>query len=110
MHALRDQIVLQNSKIFQNIYEERIKRPEYQNYTKLDFFGSPYDSIWTLAVALDTVDRWFHEGVPGNYCEDATLIGELVKLEEFDYRNKKMGCLLRAAVSSVNFTGITVSF
>ena len=35
--------------------------------------------------------------------------GELTPLEEFDYRNDLMGCVLRNSFQEVNFTGITVS-
>ena len=38
-----------------------------------------------------------------------TSFGNLVKLENFDYQNKMMGCILRESFHEVNFTGITVS-
>ena len=37
------------------------------------------------------------------------LPGELVPLEDFDYLNEKMGCVLRESFQSVSFRGITVS-
>ena len=40
-------------------------------------------------------------------CEDYP--GELVPLEEFDYHNDKMGCVLRRSMGNVDFAGITVS-
>ena len=101
---------LQNSETFRKIYNDRINSPKYKNYTRLDFFGSAYDAVWTLAVGLDSVERWVKDGVPDRVnrtCEDR--VGELVTLDQFNYRNKKMGCLLHEAISSVNFTGITVS-
>ena len=40
-------------------------------------------------------------------CEESS--GDLVPLEQFDYTNEKMGCLLRQGFAEVNFLGITVS-
>ena len=37
------------------------------------------------------------------------LSGNLVKLEDFDYQNEVMGCIMRQSLHEVNFTGITVS-
>lgn len=37
------------------------------------------------------------------------LSGNLVKLEDFDYQNQMMGCVMRQSLHEVNFTGITVS-
>ena len=37
------------------------------------------------------------------------LSGNLVNLEDFDYQNELMGCILRKSFHEVNFTGITVS-
>ena len=36
-------------------------------------------------------------------CENLT--GELVPLEEFDYTNEKVGCILRQGFAEVNFLG-----
>ena len=34
--------------------------------------------------------------------------GDLVPLEMFDYRNKKLGCLLKESMDETNFLGISV--
>ena len=39
-------------------------------------------------------------------CSD--LEGDLVPLEMFDYRNKKLGCLLKESMDETNFLGISV--
>ena len=36
-------------------------------------------------------------------------IGDLVPLEEFDYHNAKLGCLLQESMDKIKFLGITVS-
>ena len=35
--------------------------------------------------------------------------GDVVPLEEFDYHNKKMGCLLKESMDEVFFHGVSVS-
>ena len=42
-------------------------------------------------------------------CDDDNLSGELVPLEEFEYVNDRMGCVLRESFQQVRFHGITVS-
>ena len=37
------------------------------------------------------------------------LPGELVPLEEFSYRNQRMGCVLQRSIAQVNIAGVTVS-
>ena len=39
----------------------------------------------------------------------AHVEGDLVPLEEFDYHNKKMGCLLKESMDEVFFLGVSVS-
>ena len=65
-----------------------------------------YDAIWALAIGLNiTVEKISSGEVMG--CENE--YGELVPLEQFDYSNDKMGCIMIKSFSQVNFTGITVS-
>ena len=59
-----------------------------------------------MAIGLDNaMKRIAVENDSG--CEG--LPGDLVPLEQFDYTNEKMGCLLRQGFAEVNFFGITVS-
>ena len=39
----------------------------------------------------------------------ADMEGDLVPLEQFDYGNKKLGCLLQESMDEVFFLGVTVS-
>ena len=39
-------------------------------------------------------------------CEE--LSGALLPLDEFDYSNKKIGCLIQYNIQTTNFSGITV--
>ena len=66
-----------------------------------------HEGIWSLAIGLDNaVKRIAVKNDSG--CEG--LPGDLVPLEEFDYTNEKVGCILRQGFAEVNFYGFTVSF
>ena len=59
-----------------------------------------------MAIGLDNAMKQIAMGNASG-CEK--LSGDLVPLEQFDYTNDKMGCLLRQGFAEVNFLGITVS-
>ena len=59
-----------------------------------------------MAIGLDNAMKQIAMGNDSG-CEK--LSGDLVPLEQFDYTNDKMGCLLRQGFAEVNFLGITVS-
>ena len=68
--------------------------------------GLVHEGIWSLAIGLDNAVKRIAVGNDSG-CEG--LPGDLVPLEEFDYTNEKVGCILRQGFAEVNFTGITVS-
>ena len=59
-----------------------------------------------MAIGLDNAMKRIAVGNDSG-CEG--LPGELVPLEQFDYTNERVGCLLRQGFAEVNFLGITVS-
>lgn len=64
-----------------------------------------FDLTWILALGLDNaVERVAMEDDSG--CEHVP--GEIVPLEEFDYFNEKMGCILKQSFGQVNFEGLSV--
>ena len=66
-----------------------------------------YDAIWAIALGLHSASMRL---AAGDDSECKGLPGILKQsLEEFDYSNKKMGCVLQESIAKVNFTGITVS-
>ena len=65
-----------------------------------------HDGIWSLAIGLDNAVKRIAMGNDSG-CEE--LPGDLVPLEQFDYTNEKVGCILRQGFTEVNFLGITVS-
>ena len=78
-----------------------------ENLTHLEASGLAYDAIWAIALGLHTASMRLKAGDDSG-CEN--IPGTLKQsLEEFDYSNKKMGCVLQESIAKVNFTGITVS-
>ena len=70
--------------------------------------GVPFDTIWALALGLDAaVQRIAQNNESDSGCGD--LPGDLVPLEEFNYTNEKLGCIMRQSMSNLEFTGMTVS-
>ena len=99
--------LIQTAQEFEEEYERRINLPEYNEYAELFAAGVAYDAAWALAIGLSiTAEKVVSNDVEG--CENE--FGELVPLEEFEYSNNKMGCLMIKSFSQVNFTGITVRY
>ena len=87
-------------------YEKRAKERHYQT---IDVAYSLYDSLWVLALALNgTVAMTRNGDVSVSGCQDHT--GPLVPLEQFNYTNEMIGCLIRWHIGKTNFSGLTVSF
>jgi gamma-aminobutyric acid type B receptor len=63
-----------------------------------------YDAVWTLAMALSVTQGKIERGEEGR-CSG--LEGALVPLDQFDYSNKKLGCLLRESLDNTFFLGIS---
>ena len=75
-------------------------------YESLSVSGVAYDTIWSLALGLDyTAKRVTQKNESG--CEN--LFGDLVPLEEFNYTNQKMGCIMKSGLAELEFKGVTVS-
>ena len=65
-----------------------------------------FDLVWAMALGLNkTAERVAQLDDSG--CED--LSGDIVPLEDFDYSNEKMGCILRQSIGSIKFDGLSVS-
>ena len=76
------------------------------NLTEFALASSEFDAIWGMALGLHSASERISAG-DASGCDE--LPGELVPLEDFDYLNEKMGCVLRESFQSVSFRGITVS-
>ena len=93
---------------FEGEYRGRLQEEYYQEQNLREIFlaGTEFDAAWAMAeglhIASEKVSMNDSSGCDG-------LLGELVPLENFDYKNDKMGCVLRKSFHQVNFHGITVS-
>ena len=92
---------------YEREYTQRLQEERYQdlNLTEFIIAGTEFDATWAMALGLHIASLRISMN-DSSGCED--LPGELVSLEEFDYLNDKMGCVLRNSFQQVNFTGITV--
>ena len=87
-------------------YARRLQLDRYKNLIPLAQSGSVFDATWSMALGLQlTLETVAQNNSSG--CDH--LPGELVPLEQFDYQNERMGCVMRRSYSSVSFRGITVS-
>lgn len=75
------------------------------NLTEFIVAESEFDAIWVMALGLHSASERVRMN-DSSGCDH--LPGELVPLEEFDYVNDRMGCVLRNSFQQVRFRGITV--
>ena len=71
-----------------------------------------FDAIWTLAMTLNYTEELrirnnTQEIINKTDCHD--LRGELVPLNEFQYTNAFMGCVIKHYLHETKFVGVTVS-
>ena len=92
---------------FDDEYLRRLQEPRYRerNLRPTSAPGLLYDAIWAMAMSLQNVS----ERVRRNDSSGCShLPGELVPLDQFDYANELMGCLMRNSYYNIDFSGITV--
>ena len=87
-------------------YTALLQEPRYQHLKPLSLSGLAFDGMWALAIGLDIASKKISTGNDSG-CED--LPGDLVPLEDFNYTNVKLGCIMRQGFSEINFFGVTVS-
>ena len=98
----------QTPEEFEEEYSNLLHQERYkvQNLTEFILSGSLYDATWAMALGLHKAS----ERVLANDSSGCDHFpGKLDPLEDFEYQNKKMGCVLRKSFHQVHFLGITVS-
>ena len=86
-------------------YAKRLQLDQYKHLIPISTSGTLFDATWSMALGLQlTLESVAQKNSSG--CDH--LPGELVPLEQFDYQNERMGCVMRRSYSSVSFRGITV--
>jgi hypothetical protein len=78
-----------------------------ESYNVSDAGGRAYDAVWVLAIALNrTMTMVKTANINGTGCENTT--GSLVPLEQFQYSNEMMGCLIQWNIQMTNISGVSV--
>ena len=85
---------------------------KYENRTDSEYdrvlAGVMHDVIWVLAKALhETVIMISRRNISQTNCKDVP--GELLPLEQFNYTNEKIGCLIQWNLQKTQFNGVSVS-
>lgn len=69
--------------------------------------GVMYDVMWVLAIALNKTMTMISSGdVRATNCGEVQ--GSLVPLEQFEYANEKVGCLIQWNLQQTSFHGVSV--
>eukprot|EP00731_Ephydatia_muelleri_P020681 Em0013g408a len=93
----------------QQFHNEYNLRALQMNYEVSGAGGRAYDAVWILAAALNRTMVMVESGnINGTGCENIT--GSLVPLEQFQYSNEKLGCLIQYNIQMTNFTGGHIQF
>ena len=101
---------LQSSREFIGNYTTRLW-PE-SNYNHSSIFLMAFDALWSMAQMLNYTEEMRLRDLPRNHSdfdECRHLDGSLVPLDEFNYTNAFMGCVMRDNYYKVDFTGVSVS-
>ena len=59
-----------------------------------------------MALGLNATVEHISQGDNNSDCDH--LPGDLVPLEEFNYTNERLGCIMKQSMNRVAFTGVTV--
>ena len=94
----------QSAKNFTDVYETTIKASNYGATAASDI---AFDAVWALAEALNKTEEMRSQNQTISNCTD--IDGELVPLDQFNYSNGLMGCILKYNLHQTNFLGISVS-
>ena len=99
---------IQSAKDFAGKYTERIKNTEFE-WNLLHAIA--FDAVWTLALVLNYTEEMRlnqskEQAIHQNCSSDLT--GDLVPLNNFNYSNIYMGCIMKHNFYKVNFTGVSV--
>ena len=95
---------IQTPEAFENEYTRRAIEG---GFDVVDAGIRAYDVIWVIALALNNTMLMVRSGdISQTGCSNVP--GSLVPLEEFEYNNEKMGCLIQWNLQQTNFSGVSV--
>ena len=86
---------------------ERYEQSTDSEYDRVQA-GVMYDVIWVLALALNKTMTMINSGdISATNC--GNIPGSLVPLEQFNYSNERVGCLIQWNLQQTSFYGVSVS-
>ena len=98
-------LVLQTAREFAKNYTDRLNETEHNLAT---VYGLAFDAMWTIAQVLNYTEGMRLNDINQTFESCRELPGELVPLNEFNYSNAFMGCVIKHNFYKVNFTGVSV--
>ena len=98
-------LVLQTAREFTTNYTDRLNDTKHNLAT---VFGLAFDAMWTIAQVLNYTEQMRLNDTNQTFESCRELPGELVPLNEFNYSNAFMGCVIKYNFYKVNFTGVSV--
>lgn len=82
------------------------RRPDHHSFIA----SLTYDAVWTLAIALHHTDTLTLTTSPVAENNCAELQGDrTARIDQFDYSNGYLGCLIEWQLRQTNFSGVSVS-
>ena len=100
----------QSATEFDELYENGLIGTEY---TTTQAATVAFDAAWTIGLVLNyTEEMRLKNQLKGHSIHEncnSSLEGDLVPLNEFNYSNAFMGCVMKYNFYKVNFTGVSVS-
>ena len=105
IHKSHDELIIQTPDEFEEKYSKRAMEGGFEI---LDVGVRLYDIMWMLAIALNNTLSMVSGDISETGCSNVP--GSLVPLEEFNYSNERMGCLIQWHLQRTNYTGVSVSF
>ena len=96
----------QTPRQFDELYENRSTQ---LGYTPTLVRGIAYDAVWALALGLNRTQEMFLSNYNVSEIGCDGLDGGLVSLEQFNYSNGVMGCVMRWSLEQTDFSGVSVS-
>lgn len=99
----------QTAKDFIANYNEALLQTDFRLST---VYALAFDTMWTVAQVLNYTEEMRLNNLPkeaNEFEKCANLSGELVPLNEFNYSNAFMGCVMKNNFYKINFTGVSVS-
>ena len=97
----------QTARQFDELYENRSTQLGYAPNRVIS--GVAYDAVWALALGLNRTQEMLLSNYNVSEIGCGGQEGGLVPLEQFNYSNGVMGCVMRWNLEQTNFSGVSVS-